>query len=86
MLGRFIISQIGKEGGIPLQKVVSNKISEVAKTTEAHSADMVRLSDVENSSKTRLSNMTGLKWRAQRKSKQINLTLQVKERMICLKH
>ena len=35
-----------RKGGIPLRKVVSNKISEVAKTTEAYSADTVRSSDV----------------------------------------
>ena len=76
----------GQTGTLP-HYLYSNKISEFAETTEAYSADMVKVIwRGKRSAKTWLRNMKCPKWRAQRNSKQINLTLQVKMRMICFKH
>ena len=59
-------------------------ISEVAETTQAYSVDMVRSIDV-GKKVLKLSKKKYPKLRAQRKTKQINLILQVKRRMICFK-
>ena len=62
----------------------SNKISEVAETTQAYSVDMVRSFNV-GKKVLKLSKKKYPKLRAQRKTKQIHLILQVKRRVICFK-